>query len=61
MTLIETLVSLGFKDATIVSEQKYTLVIRMSTADKGTVYERFGKKDGEAEARDWAKNKAPTP
>lgn len=58
MTLIETLVGLGFKDASIVSEQNYTLVVSMMT-DKGVAYERFGKTAGEAEARDWAKNKVP--
>lgn len=58
MTLIETLVSLGFKDASIVSEQNYTIVVQMMT-DKGQAYERFGKNAGEAEARDWAKKKAP--
>lgn len=58
MTIIETLISLGFKDAAIVSEQNYTLVVRMAT-DKGWAYERFGKNAGETEARDWAKDKAP--
>lgn len=58
MTILESLMGLGFKEASVVNEQKDTLVVRVWTT-KGWAYERFDKAGSADAVTAWAKGKEP--
>lgn len=58
MTILESLIGLGFKEASVVNEQKDTLVVRVWT-DKGWAYQRWAASVSAETVALWAKDKVP--